>query len=145
MNMNTIPNWSEYYINMCDVIKTRSKDPSRQVGACLVSIKDNRIISTGYNSLAAGANDNIDWTNRQLVHSLVIHAETNVLLYSRSNFEESILYCSTSPCKDCIKSIIASNVKKIIYKDDYKDIHEVKDICKFYNIELNKFRSDTLV
>ncbi len=131
--------WDEYFLKLCDVIKLRSKDPYRKVGACLVSINNNRIISTGYNGLKSGSNDNIDWSNRQLVHSLVIHAETNVLLYSNSNFEDSILYINYSPCCQCIKLIAAANVKKIIFIEKYKDYDQVKTICEFYNIKLIQF------
>lgn len=130
-----IPSWDEYFINICEVIKSRSKDIKKQVGACLVS-EDNKIISTGYNGLKAGCNDNIDWNNRELVHSLVLHAEANCLLYSKSKFINTRLYCTLSPCKECTKLIASSGVTKIIYKDKYKDYDNVKDICKFYNIEL---------
>lgn len=131
--------WDEYYINMCNVVKLRSKDPKRQVGSCLVSLKDNRILSTGYNSLPSGCNDDIDWLNRELVGTLVIHSEVNTLLYSKSNFEESILYLTTSPCCQCIKLIAAANVRKVVYQDDYKDIDKVIELCKFFNILLVKY------
>lgn len=131
--------WDEYYINMCNVIKLRSKDPKRQVGSCLVSLKDNRVLSTGYNSLPANCNDDIDWNNRDLVRTLVIHSEVNTLLYSKSNFEESILYLTTSPCCQCIKLIAAANVRKVIYEEDYKDIIHVSELCKFFNILLVKY------
>jgi len=134
-----IPGWDEYFLLMCDTIKLRSKDPKRKVGACLVSMKDNRIISTGYNGLKKGSDDKIDWLDRQLVHSLILHAETNVLLYSNSKFEDSILYSSLSPCLSCIKLIAASNVKKIIFKEKYKDYFLVKEICDFYNIEFIQY------
>lgn len=132
----TIPSWDEYFLQLCDVIKLRSKDPKRQVGACLVSCTNNRIISTGYNGLKANVNDNIDWNDRELVHSLVIHAETNLLLYSNSRFEDSILYITCSPCSQCIKLIAAANVKKIVFKEPYKDFKMVKQVCDYYNIEL---------
>ena len=139
MDSVSVPSWDEYFIKLCDVIKLRSKDPKRQVGACLVSMTDNRIISCGYNSLKAGVNDNIDWNDRELVHSLVLHAEMNAILYSNSKFENSILYCSCSPCKACIKLISAANIKKIIYKDQYKDIDEVITICGLYDIIITQF------
>lgn len=142
MNLNEkveVPSWDKYFIMMCDVIKLRSKDPKRQVGACLVSTIDNRIISCGYNSLKAGVDDNIDWNDRELVHSLVLHAEMNAILYSNSRFENTILYCSLSPCRDCIKLVIAANITKIIYKDKYKDIDTVNKICQSYNITIEQF------
>ena len=130
-----IPSWDEYFIQICDVVKLRSKDPKKQVGCCLVSY-DNKLISTGYNGLMAGANDNIDWCDRKLVHSLILHAESNCLLYSLSKFENSKLYSTLSPCMECIKLIASSKVKKIIFKDKYKDYNQVQTICNFYNIEL---------
>ena len=130
-----IPTWDEYFMELCGVIKLRSKDIKKQVGACLVS-EDNKIISTGYNGLKAGCGDNIDWNNRELVHSLVLHSEMNCLLYATSKFDNARLYCTLSPCKECIKLIASSGVTKIIYKEKYKDYENVENICKFYNIEL---------
>ncbi len=131
-------NWDEYFINICHTVKLRSKDPKKQVGCCLVG-KDNRIISTSYNSLKSGANDNINWEDRDLVHKLIIHGEMNALLHAKSNFENAILYSTLSPCKECIKLIACSNINKIIYDTKYKDHNIVKDICDFYNIELIQF------
>jgi len=136
-----IPSWNEYFMKMCNIVKLRSKDPKRQVGSILVS-DDNRIISTGYNALKKGSNDDIDWSNRELVHLLVLHAEVNCLLYATSKFENTTLYSTLSPCSNCIKLIASSGVKKIIFQDKYKDYNSVKNICNFYNIELNQFKKN---
>lgn len=133
-----IISWEEYFMKMCNIIKLRSKDLKRQVGSILVS-NDNRIISTGYNGLKSGSNDNIDWNDRELVHLLVLHSEMNCLLYSESKFENTTLYSTLSPCNTCIKLIASSGVKKIIFEDKYKDFESVKEICNFYNIELRQF------
>ena len=133
--------WDEYFMNIANVVKTRSLDPKTQVGAVLVSLKDNRIISTGYNSVCAGLNDTlIDWTNREYIHQIIIHAETNAILYAQSKFEDAILYSTLSPCKDCIKLLSATKIRKIIYKDEYKDIDNVKQLCDFFKIELIKIK-----
>lgn len=130
-------NWDEYYINICHSIKLKSKDPKKKVGSCLVS-NNNRILSTGYNGLKEGADDNIDWNNRKLVHSLIIHSEMNTILYSSSNYKDAVLYSTLSPCSECIKLIACSNIKKIIFDEKYKDYDNVKNICNFYNIELKQ-------
>ena len=133
--------WDEYFMNIANVVKTRSLDPKTQVGAVLVSLKDNRIISTGYNSVCAGLNDTlIDWTNRDYIRTIVIHAEMNAVLYAQSKFEDAILYSTLSPCKDCIKLLSATKIRKIIYKDEYKDIDNVKKLCDFFKIELIKIK-----
>ena len=89
-------------MNICDAVKLRSQDYYK-VGSVLVSVKNNRIISTGYNSIAPNLNDDINWSQRNLIGDIVIHAEMNVLLYCESKFEESILYTTSSPCVSCLK------------------------------------------
>jgi dCMP deaminase len=131
-------NWHSYFMNLAYNISLKSKD-KKKVGAILVSSIDNRIISTGYNGLPAGINDNIDWTNRELVHSMIIHAEMNCILYSNNKFENSILYCTLSPCKDCIKIIAAAKINKVIYLSEYKDFNIVCQLAYTFNIELIQF------
>jgi dCMP deaminase len=134
--------WDNYFMNIADVVKTRSLDTKTQVGAVLVSMKDNRIISTGYNSVCAGMDDSlIDWTNRDYVHQIVIHAEMNAIIYAQSKFEDAILYSTLSPCKDCIKLLSATKIRKVIYKNQYRDIEHVKDLCNFFKIELIEFEN----
>ena len=128
--------WNHYYINIAHQIKLRSPDTHRKVGAVMVSLNDHRIISTGFNGLCKGSNDDINWDDRQLVHSLVIHAETNCILYAQSKFEDCIMYITTSPCKSCIKLIAAAQIKIVYYSESYKDILEVEKLCKHFNIDL---------
>lgn len=138
MNKNR-PDWDRYFMNIAEVIKTRSLDPKTQVGCVLVSLKDRRIISTGYNSLQSGMDHNIiDWNDREQVYNLIIHAETNAVLYAKSKYEDSILYTTLSPCQSCIKLLSATGIKKIIYKIEYKDYETTKKLCDIFNIELKK-------
>lgn len=133
------PDWDSYFMNIAEQVKKRSLDPKRQVGAVLVSIKDKRILSTGYNSLASGLDDNINWEDRDYVHKVIIHAECNVLLYAKSIFEDSILYTTTSPCLNCLKLLSAAKIKKVIYKEPYRDIQEVIKLSEFFGIIIQKF------
>jgi dCMP deaminase len=127
-------------MNIAQAVKLRSPDPKIQVGAVLVSLKDHRIISSGYNGLPSGCNENIDWKNRDYVHDVIIHAEMNCLLYAESKFSETILYSTLSPCKDCIKILAASNIKKIVYHQEYRDVSQVKQLCKLFNIEFKQYK-----
>jgi dCMP deaminase len=141
LNFPERPGWDEYFMNICEVVKLRSQDYYK-VGSVLVSVKNNRIISTGYNSIASNLNDNeINWSQRDLISDIVIHAEMNVLLYCESKFEESILYTTSSPCVNCLKMLSASKIKKIIYKHEYKDIDKVKKLAEFFKIELIKYEN----
>ena len=52
-------NWDEYFINIAEQVKLKSKDINTQIGVVVVG-KDNEIVSTGYNSFPRGINDDID-------------------------------------------------------------------------------------
>ena len=139
------PSWNMYFMEIAEVVKIRSND-FHKVGAVLVSMIDNRIISTGYNSLPAGMDDiNIDWTNREFINDTVIHAEMNAIIYAQSKFEDAILYTTMSPCKACLKIISSTKIKKVIYKQEYRDIKEVKKLSKILNIELIEFKNDVQI
>jgi dCMP deaminase len=140
LNFPERPGWDEYFMKICETIKLRSSDYYK-VGSVLVSIKNNRIISTGYNSIASNLNDNINWSQRDFISDIVIHAEMNVLLYCESKFEDSILYTTSSPCVSCLKMLSASKIKKIIYKHEYKDIDKVKQLAEFLKIELIEYEN----
>lgn len=140
LNFPDKPNWHDYMMSIAETVKLRSPDYYK-VGAVLVSINDNRIISTGYNGFPAGMNETIDLSNRPLVYSLIIHAEMNCVLYAQSKFEDSIMYITTSPCQNCLKLIAAAKIKKIYYKHDYKDIEMVKQICNLLKIEIIQYNS----
>lgn len=132
-------NWDLYFLNIAEVVKTRSPDIKTQVGAVLVSLKDNRIISTGYNSVCAGMDDNcIDWTDRESIRDIVVHAETNAILYAQSKFEDAILYCTLSPCKDCIKLLSATKIRRIVYKNKYRDFERTQQLCEYFKINLQQ-------
>ena len=57
-------NWNEYFMAIAKLSAMRSKDPSTQVGACIVG-SDNRILSIGYNGAPNGFKD--DYTYRELI------------------------------------------------------------------------------
>lgn len=141
MSPRQVVEWDIYFMNIAHTIKTRSKDPKIQVGAVLVSIKDNRIISTGYNSLPAGVNDNLEWGDREMIRERIIHAESNAVLYAQSKFEDAKLYTTLSPCIECLKLLSACKIKKIIYENVYKDIEKTEELCKYFNIEIIRIKT----
>jgi len=130
--------WDNYYMNIAEAVSRKSPDRTK-VGSVLVSNKDNKILSTGYNSTPIGVNnDNIDFNNRELIKKIIIHSEINCVIYKHC-FEECTLYVTRSPCEKCVVILAAARVNKIVYKDDHKDITESKKLCKFFNIELIKY------
>jgi len=132
-----------YFMNIAEIVKQRSPDRTK-VGAVLVSMKDHRIISTGYNGLSANMDDvAVNWDDREQVHRIIIHAELNALLYSQSKFEDAVLYCTLSPCKDCVKLLSATKIRKVVFRDQYRDFDASAALCKYFNIDLIRFDADT--
>lgn len=121
--------WDEYFIALAKLTAMRSKDPSTQVGACIVS-EDNRILSVGYNGAPNGFDDdNFPWDrqgeNLETKYPYVCHAEMNAVLNyrgTRKDFENARIYVDLFPCNECAKIIIQSEIKQVIYlSNKYKD------------------------
>ncbi len=121
--------WDEYFMGVASLSALRSKDPSTQVGACIVS-SDNRILSVGYNGAPNGFKDDYfpweregDSLNTKYLY--VCHAEMNAILNfrgHRKDFEGSKLYVALFPCNECAKAIIQCGIKEVIYlSDKYHD------------------------
>ena len=105
--------WDEYFMGIAKLSALRSKDPSTQVGACIVS-DDNRILSIGYNGAPNGFNDDsFPWDREgnalDTKYLYVCHAELNAILNFRGNkrdLEGSKIYVALFPCNECAKAII---------------------------------------
>lgn len=114
-NLNS---WDQYFVNLAMTVSTKSKDPSTQVGAVIV--KNKRIISTGYNGFPPGIDDSQErLSNREIKYQYICHAEINALsqcsLHGVSCNGATIFTYPFGPCKDCIKSIIVSGIKRVVY------------------------------
>ena len=117
--------WDEYFMGIAMLAAKRSKDPSTQVGACIVS-PDNIIISTGYNGMPKGCSDDeFPWAREgaDTKYPFVVHAELNAILNANGrDLRGSRIYVSLFPCNECAKAIIQSGVKEVLYlSDKYKD------------------------
>ena len=117
-------NWDEYFMGIAMLAAKRSKDPSTQVGACIVS-QDNIIISTGYNGMPKGCSDDEfpwDRTGEETKYPYVVHAELNAILNANGrDLRGSRLYVALFPCNECAKAIIQSGVKEVVYLSDKYD------------------------
>ena len=117
--------WDEYFMGVAMLAARRSKDPSTQVGACIVS-QDNIIISTGYNGMPKGCSDDEfpwDRTGEDTKYPYVVHAELNAILNaSGRDLRGSRIYVALFPCNECAKAIIQCGIKEVIYlSDKYHD------------------------
>ena len=117
--------WDQYFMGVAKLSAMRSKDPSTQVGACIVG-NDNRILSIGYNGTPNGYNDeNFPWDREgeplNTKYLYVCHAEMNAIVNyrgSRKDLENAKVYVDLFPCNECAKIIIQSGIKEVIYLSD---------------------------
>lgn len=119
--------WDQYFMGIARLSALRSKDPSTQVGACIVN-NDKKIIGIGYNGLPIGIDDdNFPWGKDgdflETKYPYVCHAELNAILNSTKNLQGATIYVTLFPCNECTKAIIQSGIKSLYYiSDKYKDL-----------------------
>ncbi len=116
--------WDEYFMGVALLAAERSKDPSTQVGACIVDEQD-RILSTGYNGFPYGCTDSeYPWErsaeqSNDTKYPFVVHAELNAILNNRGkNLAGSRIYVALFPCNECAKAIIQSGITEVVYLSD---------------------------
>ena len=134
------PNWNEYFAKIVWLTKERSSCNRLQVGCLLV--KDNRIISQGYNGFLSGCQHNSIVRNNH--EQAVIHAEQNAITDCAKrgvSCEGSIAYVTHYPCIICFRLLAASGIKKIYYIEDYKNDELVETLKNAWNIEINKLKN----
>ena len=116
-------NWDEYFMGIAMLAARRSKDPSTQVGACIVN-EDKRIVSMGYNGMPrCCSDDEYPWDKNDSAldskYLYVCHAELNAILNARgTNLTGNRLYVALFPCNECAKAIIQSGIKEVVYISD---------------------------
>jgi len=116
--------WDDYFLAVAFLSAMRSKDPSTQVGACIVN-EQKRIVGIGYNGFPRGCNDDeLPWGKEnedksKTKYMYVCHAEMNAIMNKNSSTVESCtMYVALFPCNECAKIIIQAGLKEVIYFSD---------------------------
>ncbi|EDV96596.1 probable deoxycytidylate deaminase [Drosophila grimshawi] len=121
--------WDDYFMATAILSSKRSKDPSTQVGACIVD-KHKRIVAIGYNGFPRNCSDDVfPWSKDSDSDSIenknmyVVHAEANAILNGNgASLDGTRLYTTLFPCNECTKLIIQSGIRNILYiSDKYSD------------------------
>lgn len=126
------PSWHKYFMDIAELISTRSTCLRRKVGA--VAVRNKKIIATGYNGAPSGVTHcekrgcmreelNIPSGER---HELcwAVHAEANVVAQAAlhgDSLEGTAVYVTIQPCVGCVKLLISAGIDKVIFKGDYPD------------------------
>jgi dCMP deaminase len=130
--------WIDAFMDTADRFAQLSSAVRLKVGA--VVVKDNRIISIGYNGMPAG------WTNvcekkvwdktgdyELKTKDEVIHAEANAILKLARDGESgngASLFCTHAPCIDCAKLIYGAGISNFYYRNTYRNIDGIDFLNK---------------
>jgi dCMP deaminase len=110
-------NWTEYFLEIAEVVKLKSKDQSTQIGAVVVGEGKN-VLSTGYNSFPRGLDDSLqERQERPEKYFWMEHAERNAIYNAALegvSLKNSTIYLTSGlPCMDCARGIVNSGIKVV--------------------------------
>jgi dCMP deaminase len=136
------PSWHEYFMLLAKLVSVRSTCNSRKIGAVIV--RDNRILTTGYNGAVHGAPHCIDrgpdFCLRRSIgahdadkynYCLSSHAEVNAIDQAARfgiSLENTTVYCTLEPCNWCFKQLIQAGIKEIYYERAYDSQNKEFDL-----------------
>ena len=137
--------WDDAYMDTAERFGALSTATRLKVGAIVV--KDNRIISIGYNGMPSG------WSNEceeiihdgggsgiQVTKKEVIHAEANAIAKLARSTESGLgasMYITNAPCIECAKQIYSAGIERVFYKSTYRSNDGI-DFLKNCNIEVQQ-------
>jgi len=142
--------WPEYFMAVAFLSAKRSKDPSSQIGACIVN-KENKIVGIGYNGMPNGCSDDLlPWQRSadspfDTKYLYVCHAELNAILNKNAaDVKDCSLYVAMFPCNECSKLIIQAGIREVIYvSDKYSEKMEFKAARILLDMARVKYRQYT--
>lgn len=143
MNENTVDThkrigWNEYFMSIAELASSRSSCKKLHVGSVIV--KENRIISMGYNGFISG-NPHISYIVDGHEQATV-HSEINAIADCAKrgvSIDNSTMYITHYPCINCFKAIVSCGIKKIIYMNDYNNNELIDLLAKDSNIIIQKY------
>lgn len=141
----------EYYMNIAMAVRKKANCMGRKVGALIV--KNNRIISTGYNGTPEGMTNCLDGgcvrcRDRETYAASVgydvcicVHAEQNALITAArfgNSIEGAVVYSTLRPCFDCTKAMLQAKVDTIYFMHDW--MHPISSLQEQYVLIQSKIR-----
>ena len=141
------PNWDEYFMTLAKIASSRATCLSRPNGCILV--KDNQVISTGYNGSMPGTYNcteagfcfrrNVNAGDHEKEqYSRAVHAETNAIAQAAKkgiSIEGCTAYVTLTPCYDCLKIMASAGIKEIVYEHLYESVDRKRDAHWLKEIE----------
>jgi dCMP deaminase len=145
------PPWDIYFMDIARVVATRSNCLRRHVATVIV--KDQRIISTGYNGTPRGVPNCFEGgcprcagdapSGKDLGECICSHAEENAITqaaYHGIALRGAVLYTTMSPCLICAKMIINAGLIEVIYEDEYQFAKQTRDLLHAAGVRFRRLR-----
>jgi dCMP deaminase len=132
--------WDEYFMNIAMQAATRSTCDRKHVGAVIV--RDKTVLSTGYNGSIRGLPhcDDVGHTMENGHCIATVHAEANAIIQAARNgtaIDGADIYITASPCWNCFKLIANSGIRRIFYREFYRD-EKILAVANEAGIELKQ-------
>jgi len=129
--------WNDYFSSIALIASSRSPCERLHVGCVIV--KDNRVLSMGYNGFFSGApHESIIFNGHE---QATIHAEQNAITHAAKqgiSLNDSIAYITHYPCVNCFKSLISAGIKTVYYIEDYHNDPINNMLSKVSNVIIKK-------
>lgn len=119
------------YMKMAQEFAELSYAERAKVGCVIVS-SEGQIISQGYNGMPAGMDnccEHMDAEGNLVTNIEVLHAESNAITKCAkwgSSTENCTIYVTLSPCIECAKLIIQAGIRRVVYKEKYRNADSIK-------------------
>lgn len=126
------PSWDEYFLELAEMVATRSTCLRRHVGAVLV--RNERIIATGYNGSPRGLGHCLEIgclredmqipSGHRYELCRGVHAEQNAIInaaYYGVSTQDAVLYCTNQPCIICARMLINAGISKVVHRGNFND------------------------
>lgn len=129
--------WDEYFMSIAILASCRSPCTRLRVGSAIV--KDNRLVSMGYNGYIPGA-PHISRVQENHEQSIV-HSEINAITDCAkrgTSLDGSKIYITHYPCPNCFRTIAACGIKNVYYLEDYNNSQIVEDLANDSGITITK-------
>lgn len=118
--------WDDYFMSVAHLSSLRSKDPNKQVGACITD-PDRVILGIGYNGFPRGCSDHqLPWAKLSCdsnpldtKYPYVCHAEMNAIMNKNAaSLKGATMYVTMFPCNNCAKLLIQAGITEVVYYED---------------------------
>jgi dCMP deaminase len=137
--------WDNYFMNIAQVVASRSTCPRKFVGSVIV--RDKTILSTGYNGSIRGMPHCTEVGHMMENDHCVatIHAEANAVIQAAKNgvvIDGASIYVTASPCWSCFKMLANGGIRRICFGEFYRD-ERIFDVAKRLGIDLHHIQDVT--